>query len=333
MSNKNILLMCGGGGTEHDISIISSKYFEEKLSSIPNLNVYWIEIGKDQIRRDKNGDACELRKSGELILKDKTINLDYVVPCIHGPPGETGGVQAVFELMGLPYLGSGPEASIHCFNKVTTKLWLSALDIPNSPYIFLSENDASSKKKAQEFFKLNPDIFVKATNQGCSVGCYHVTEIEKLSNTINEAFNYSNYVLLEKTIKARELEIAVFEYNGEVIASPPGEIICPDGFYSFDEKYADNSKTETITVAKNIDESLVQKMKEISIKAFKGLKLKDLARIDFFLTTSNEIYINEINTFPGHTQISMFPSMLENTGVKYSEYLNDRILQALKEKK
>lgn len=328
---KNVLLICGGGGTEHDISLISAKYFSSKLSLIPEVITHYLCIEKDGNRTNDKGESCELRKAGEIFNRDtqETIKLDYVVPCFHGPPGETGQIQAVFEMMGLPYLGANSEGSINCFNKASTKLWLSYLGIKNSNFIVLnSSNYKELLPKVQTFHKEhNNDVFIKATHQGSSVGCFHILDSGQIESSIEEALKLSPYVLVEETIKGRELEVAVFEYQGKVHATVPGEIDCPSSFYTFEEKYAQESHTKTLTVAPNIPDNISEKIKENAIKAFNGLNLKDMARVDFFLTEANDVLINEINTFPGHTPISMFPMMMENYGVKYEDYLKDRIFK------
>ncbi len=333
MAKKNILLICGGGGTEHDISLISAKYILEKLQQIPECSAHYLCIERDGRRTNLKGEDCELRKAGEIYNREtqETIHLDYAIPCIHGPPGENGQIQSVFELMGLPYLGASSEASIHCFNKVTTKLWLSKLDIPNTPYLFIYENTAKNLETITTFFNTHgKDIFIKASNQGSSVGCYHVTNLDDLEYSLTEALKLSSYVLIEKTIKGRELEVSVFDYQGITHASYPGEIKCPSQFYTYEEKYSKAGHTTTEVEAPGIDQQKREEIKELAIKAFKGLKIKDLSRVDFFLTKDNEVYLNEINTFPGHTPISMFPMMMENYGVEYIDYLSDRIFTATK---
>src|SRR5690606_32556625 len=226
------------------------------------------------------------------------------------------------EMMGLPYLGAGPEASILCFNKVSTKLWLDALEVPNTPYLFLSEADQDSLGRAHAFFETHGhDLFVKAASQGSSVGCYHVTEKNNLERDIKEAFKFSPYVLLEKTINGRELEVSVYEYEGKLECSEPGEIVCPSKFYSYEEKYAETSKTQTLPKAEGLSTEVIEAIRAYAKKAFKGLKLKDLARIDFFYTKDGHIYINEVNTFPGHTKISMFPMMMKENGHNYKTFL------------
>ena len=325
---KNILLLFGGGGTEHEISIISSKYIEKTINEIGLYNVIKVEIGKDKIFRKLNHDnssseIVELNSNKKLVGK-QSIDIHFVIPCIHGPPGETGEIQNYLELINLPYLGCTPEASMICFNKVSSKLWFSALNIPNTPFVFLSSND--DKKLALEFFNKHHKVFVKAASQGSSVGCYQVNNITELDKAIDDAFKYSPYILVEKMLDARELEISAYEFNGEIITTLPGEIICPNKFYSFEEKYDQNSKTTTEVIAKNLPESVVSQMREYAFKAFKKLKLRHLSRIDFFYTKEGEIFLNEINSFPGMTPISMFPKMMENNGHSFKAYLSEIIL-------
>ena len=324
----NVLLVCGGGSSEHEISLKSAQHIFKVLKDIPEFNTYYMCIEKNSDRVDLEGRKCELRKSGILIREDlkDPINLHYVIPCIHGYPGETGDIQSLFDMMNLPYLGTGPEASKICFNKVSTKLWLDGIGLANSPYIFLVNQTEDCLLAAKQFFAKNPDVFVKASNQGSSIGCYHVTQEEQLSATIKDAFKYSEYVLIEKTMKARELEVAVYEYQGKLHAVGPGEIKLSSDFYSFEEKYSESSKASVSFNVSDLSLTLKNEMHAMAKMAFENLKLKDLARIDFFLTAENELFINEINTFPGHTEISLFPKLLEASGVSYKEYIQDRIL-------
>lgn len=327
---KNILIICGGGAEEHDISLTSAKYLLQQLNGVQEFNVLDMEITKSGKRVNQAGDELELRRAGELVWKasGKTEKIDFFIPCIHGPPGENGMIQGLFEMMDVPYLGCGPEASQICFNKVTTKLWLEALGIPDTPWVFLDSLEEENLKKAQKFFDQHGDVFIKAASQGSSIGCYHVTDKNELVNKLKEASQYSPYILVEKTIQARELEVAVFETKKGVQASAPGEIICPTQFYSFEEKYEQSSHTQTHAKAQDLTQEQVQKIQEIALKAFHGLKLKHLARIDFFLTSDGQIYLNEINTFPGMTPISLFPAMVEASGLSFKTFLTDIIRQS-----
>jgi D-alanine-D-alanine ligase len=320
---KNIVVLCGGGGTEHDVSLVSSKFVYQNIRDLGLYNVYLVEIGKDKLYRDQFGDTCEINFRRELVIQDKKVPLHFAVPCIHGPPGETGEIQSYFEMIGLPYMGCGPEASVICFNKVTSKLWFNALDIPNTPFAFLtSVNDL---EKAYQLFDRFGKIFVKAASQGSSVGCFQVFKREEIKTIITEAFTYSEYVLVEQMLNARELEISTYEFNNEIVTTVPGEIVCPGKFYSFEEKYDPKSLTTTELVAPNLSPEVITKMRAYAEKAFRCLKLRHLSRIDFFYTDKGEIFLNEINTFPGMTPISMFPKMMENHGHSYNQFLKELI--------
>lgn len=251
------------------------------------------------------------------------------MPCIHGFPGETGDIQSLFEIAGIPYLGCGPEASSNSFNKITSKLWYDALDIPNTPYLFLTRNDEHAHRQAEQAFEKWGKVFVKAARQGSSVGCYSVMEKQAIAKAVNDAFGYSDQVLVEKAVKPRELEVAAYEMNGELHITKPGEVIAPDGaFYSYDEKYSSSSHSLTEVEAKNLTQEQIDKIRHASETVFKQMNLRHLSRIDFFLTEDNEIYLNEVNTFPGMTPISMFPKMLQNNGHKFHEFLEDCINSA-----
>lgn len=328
MTKKNVLLLYGGGSSEHDISVQSSKFISKALDNIEEVNYYCVELLESGSYQLDDGTPCRLSFTGNLVSDKETIKIDYAIPCLHGFPGETGDIQSVFELCHIGYFGCDKEASQNCFNKVTTKLWFDALNIPNTPSVFLSDSSEKEIKKAKTFFKEHGAVFVKAASQGSSVGCYWVTEENNLEMTIVDAFNYSPHVLVEKALKARELEIAAYTYNGKLTITDPGEILTPDSeFYSFEEKYGDGAKTTTNIKALNLTADQINKMKKIAKKAFIGMKLKDLSRIDFFLTENGDIYVNEINTFPGMTPISMFPKMLESNGDDFVEYLKQHILK------
>lgn len=333
MKPINLLLVCGGGGDEHAISLLSANFFEHTLAQSPHFNVTRVELLPQGQYQTREGKACEITNQKQLRFQQNNIEswpIDYVIPCIHGYPGETGDLQSYLDLIQLPYFGCNAEASRHCFNKVTAKMWFSALDIPNTPSLFLSELNQAAIDKAEQALQNWGSIFIKAASQGSSVGCYKVDDVTQLSEHLADAFHYSDYVIIEKTIQARELEVAVFEYQGEVVATLPGEIICAaDTFYTFDEKYDTNSHATTEVIAKGLSTDLTDNIRHYAIKAFNGMKLKHLARVDFFLTADNEILLNEINTFPGSTPISMFPKMLQNHGPSFSDYLNDTILTQL----
>ena len=331
MKKFNILLLAGGKSSEHDISLVSSGYLESNLKEVNDFNVIKIIIGKDGVFRDAANQPVEINFSRELVTKNGVTPIDYVVPCIHGFPGETGDIQSWLEMIDLPYLGCGSEASKICFNKITTKLWFDALGIPNTPYLFL--NSMSDLPKAEKFMQEHKKLFIKAASQGSSVGCYPANNQAELKEGVTKAFGFSNQVVIEILVEPRELEVSAYEYQGEIHTTLPGEIVVPKGkFYSFDEKYAQNSETTTEIVAKNVPSDVQDKIREYAKRAFLGLKLRHLSRIDFFYTADGKIYLNEINTFPGMTPISMFPKMLINNGHSFKDFLESNIKKDIKNK-
>ena len=323
----NILVLCGGDGSEHEISLTSGKFIAEQLKLNPEFNVVSCVIHNHQFLI--NGKSVNFIGKN-LQNNELNFRIDCVVPCLHGFPGETGDIQSFLEIINIPYIGCKSEASRNCFNKITTKLYLDALGIPNTPSQAILNTDQSYKKKALDFFDLYKDVYVKAASQGSSVGCYHVTDRECLWDKILEAFKYSSEVLLEKSVAHRELEVAAYEMDRGLVITTPGEIIMPDNvFYTFEEKYSQKSSTVTTVTPKGLSSAEIETIQDYARRAFIGLKLRDLSRIDFFLSPEDGILINEINTFPGETPISMFPKMLTHHGDNMCDFLTQAVKRAI----
>lgn len=321
MNKIQVLLLCGGGGSEHDVSLRSANFIEQELHKLAHVEVTRVEIKADRWQRS-DGVDCAFALDRQLRTADGAITIDFVIPCIHGFPGETGDIQSLLDLAGVPYLGCGAEASKLCFNKISTKLWLNALGIPNTPFVFLTDDSAASMATAQQALAQWGKVFVKASSQGSSVGCYAAATAEELTQAIHDAFKFSAQVLIEQALKPRELEIAVYQYGDSLIATRPGEICVPqDRFYSYEEKYSAASHTTTSLIPQGVSEQQIQRMQQYALKAFTQLNLRHLSRVDFFLTDDGQIYMNEINTFPGMTSISMFPQMMQHHGHQFSDYL------------
>ena len=331
MNTTNILLLCGGGSSEHEVSLVSAGYLFEQLNSIEDFNVVRVEIKSEGWCLD-SGELVYLDINNQMLCGEKDqMKIDFIAPCIHGFPGETGDIQSLFEMAKIPYLGCGSEASNNSFNKITSKLWYDALGIPNTPYLFLSDNNEQSHTAAKEAFEKWGKVFVKAARQGSSVGCYQVTESEQLEEAVNKAFTFSDQVLVEKAVVPRELEVAAYEIDGELHISKPGEVIAPNGaFYTYEEKYGADSHSTTEVEATNLTDEQLKQIDNDARKVFTQMKLRHLSRIDFFLTEDNEIYLNEVNTFPGMTPISMFPKMVEHNGHTISSFLENCVRTSLK---
>lgn len=318
MMSKNILLLCGGG-SEHKISLISAQFFEQLRLPFKLYKVV-IEKNGSWLYQQKK---CQLKKKSLLIKDNQSIDLDFVIPCLHGYPGETGDIALLLEKHQLPFLGSSFATCVLCFDKVATKQFVQKKDILVTPYLVLK--NLEQKHEALKFLEKFGQIMVKPACQGSSIGCHYVEDVSKLNFALKDAFCHSSQVLVEQFLKARELEVAVYNYKGQLYVTRPGEIICQERFYDYKEKYDKQSSTKLEIVAKNIDTQILEKINMTCRILFEKISLRHLARIDFFLDRNNLLYFNEINTFPGHTKISLFPRMMENNSLSYKEFLEDII--------
>ena len=326
---KTIGIIYGGISTEHEVSIMSAK------SVISNLNKEKYKIKELYI--NKYGKWFEIidGKKEEIynliwVLKD----LDIAFPVLHGVVGEDGTIQGMLEILGIPYVGCGVFASSVGMDKIYTKILFEKAEIPQTPYVYvknIKDNyviiDEKFDEEEFEIKKITDKIkfpmFVKPSNSGSSVGVEKTTNIEELKLAIENAGHYDNKILIEQGIDGKEVECAVLDV-GEPIASTVGEIQSAEEFYSYDAKY-NNSESKTIIPAK-IEKKQIEEIKRLAIKAFKTIDGRHLSRVDFFIEKeTNKIYINEINTMPGFTQISMYPKLFEAVGIKYSELLDKLI--------
>lgn len=338
----NVLLLFGGGGAEHEVSRVSSRFLKEQLSllnqNLPpaeNFKLLVAEYLSPQrwLLENIEGNVpseCFLNHKGELEFsqgRQANIKIDFTFPCMHGAPGETGEIQVVLEMAGIPYFGCDYETSLLCFNKIQTKLLLDNRKIPVVPFDFVDDISETSIKKAEHLFTEYQGLFIKSSHQGSSVGCHLVRDKNKLKEAIADSLKYSPYALLEKPIKARELEISAYFINGELKITQPGEIIIHSEFYDYSEKYSESSSAEIMEVAQ-LDSSIKEQVMNYAREAAKLFRIKDLTRIDFFLEGEN-IYLNELNTFPGLTPISMFPMMLKQNGDQFTELLRSSMQRAL----
>jgi D-alanine-D-alanine ligase len=315
---KSIVLVYGGEGSEHEISKISASYIKEQIDTTKfNLSVFELDKNFNFIQDSKK---FILTPNRTLNHKDEKIVVDYVIPCLHGYPGETGDFQSILNAYQIPYLGCDSESSKICFNKFLTKLVLENIGINTTPFITV---DKDNMKPANLFFENHKEVFVKATNQGSSIGCYKISNKIELQDKINMAFTLSSHVILEKALKPREIEVAAFEFEGKVHITSASEVSHEGSFYDYDEKYSGQSSAKT-TLVPILNDTIKRKITELSFKIFKSLKLKDLSRIDFFLV-DEEIYVNEINTFPGMTSISLFPKMMEHYGVSFKSFIEEKL--------
>ena len=344
MGRTKLGVIFGGTSTEHNVSIVSG------TSIIKNLNkekyeIYpiYIDLKGEWFKYTYNNE--EFKVGDEIIGTEKIENivkylkeLDIVFPVLHGLYGEDGTIQGMLELLKIPYVGTKVLGSSICMDKAYAKVIFDKANISQAEYIYIRKyNDKYiyiEKDFTEEILDINGIIknvsdkikfpmFVKPSNAGSSVGISKVENETELIKAIEYAGKFDNKILIEEGIQGREVECAVIG-NEEVQTSCLGEILSADEFYSFNAKYQ-NQKSKTVIPA-DLPEELSNKVRKIAKKAYKATDCKGLARVDFFVgDKNNKIYINEINTIPGFTQISMYPKLWEQTGVNYSDLLDKLI--------
>ena len=255
------------------------------------------------------------------------IPIDLVFPVLHGPFGEDGTVQGMLDLAGLPYVGSGVLASASAMDKVVMKALFQKHGLPIAPYLNF---DRLEWNKDRLFWSkritdhLGYPCFVKPANLGSSVGISKVKNLETLAAAVEEAFSYDDKVVAESNVSGREIECSVLG-DLDPQASLPGEIIPCNEFYDYRAKYLDERSELVVPV--ELGAEIENKIKELSCRAFKAVEAGGLARVDFFVDTEEKsIIVNEINTMPGFTSISMYPKLWEASGIGYSQLIN-RLLE------
>lgn len=336
-------LIFGGMSTENEVSVMSANSILKNLDK-NKYEIYPIYISKEGVwHQYLNLESIEIHETLDNTKKIDNIikylqNLDVLFPVLHGLYGEDGTIQGMFELLKKPYVGCGVLASSIGMDKAYTKVIFERANIHQAPYVYLkkykdtyiyvdkayNERKVTLEECADIVAKeIEFPVFVKPSNSGSSVGVNKAKNKEELKNYIEYAGKFDSKILIEKGIVGQEVECAVLG-NEDVIASCVGEIKSADEFYSYDSKYQnENSKT---LIPANLNEEISNEIRKLAIKAFKSIDGRGLSRVDFFVeNNTNQIYINEINTLPGFTKISMYPKLFEAVGITYKELINKLI--------
>ena len=328
----------GGMSTENEVSVKSA------TSVMNNLDKNKYEVFPIYIDKQGNWFEYENNKSIENIIK-YLKNMDVIFPVLHGLYGEDGTIQGMLELLKIPYVGCGIIASSLGMDKSYTKIIFEKAKINQTKHIYIKdydgkkmtivENDLNEKKISIDDVinlaneKLKFPLFIKPCNSGSSVGVNKVENNEDLKQAIIEAFKYDSKVLIEQGIKGKEVECAVLGNSRiGVEASRVGEILSAEDFYTFDAKY-ENQDSKTVIPASITDEQQ-EEIRRLASKAFKALDGNGLSRVDFFVEEgTGKVFLNEINTMPGFTNISMYPKLMEDFGYSYSSLLDKLVEIAL----
>nr|WP_263315096.1 D-alanine--D-alanine ligase [Mammaliicoccus sp. Marseille-Q6498] len=343
MSKENICIIYGGKSAEHDVSILTAQNVINAVDlSKFRIDIIYITNDGDWIKGDqvidyKINDIEQLRlKSDELTPISKLLEASIdgnaysaVFPLLHGPNGEDGTIQGLFEVLDIPYVGNGVLAASSSMDKLVMKHLFAHRGLPQLPYVsFLKSEYEKYEHNIVELIqnKLEYPVFVKPANLGSSVGISKCNNKEELISGIEEAFQFDRKLVIEQGVDAREIEVAVLG-NDYPETTLPGEVIKDVQFYDYKSKYKDGKVQ--LQIPADVDEDTANTLRNMAIEAFKATDCSGLVRADFFLTEDNTIYINETNAMPGFTQYSMYPQLWENMNLSYTDLITKLIELAI----
>ena len=358
MKKKNVMIIFGGRSGEHEISLISAASILRSMDK-NKYNIITVGITKEGIWKlyegpideiengnwEKIADESEEEKGfknymsllpiggdrGTVILGgNRTEKIDVIFPVLHGPFGEDGTIQGLFEMMNVPYVGAGVLASSVAMDKGIAKKLLQADGIPQAEYAVImfkqyEEEEIGIIHRIEDKFEY--PVFVKPANMGSSVGITKAHNREELEESIKLAGKYDRKIVIEEAIKGREIECAVLG-NDNPIASLPAEIIPSAEFYDYHDKYI--AGTTQFVIPADLSKDSTEKIRDMAIKVYKLLDCTGLARVDFFVEDiTDRILLNEVNTMPGFTKISMYPKMMQTVGIEYGDLIDRLIILAI----
>lgn len=325
----------GGKSAEHEVSVQSVKNVVE---AIDKTKFTPILIGIDRSGRWHTVDSDFLLNKTEvdqltyddfvLVPGESDQPIDVALPILHGPHGEDGTIQGLFELAGVPYVGCGVSASAVGMDKDITKRLLHEADIPIARYKVFYTHQADSIDPAAILEEFGSPVFVKPANMGSSVGVSRAQTPDELSVAIKAAFAYDSKLLIEQAIYGDEIECSVLG-NESPKVSVVGRIIPRAGdFYSYDAKYIDENGA-ILEIPAKLSLLISKQAQQLALRTYKTLYCEGLARVDMFVTKDHKIVVNEINTMPGFTKISMYPKLWEASGLAYTDLITQLIELAI----
>ena len=337
-------ILFGGKSAEHEVSIRSARSIVSALDKkkytavligidksgrwfLPDKKKFMSKKGVESFPENGVGDSVALlpQSCGKLInlsRKKQVIKLEVVFPVLHGTYGEDGTVQGLLELANVPYVGAGVLGSALGMDKDFMKRVLRDVGLPIGKFLVLHQNEPHPKF-SQVIKTLGGPVFVKPANMGSSVGIGKAGSEKEFQAAVKDAFRYDQKIIIEQFIKGREIECSVLG-NEKPRASLPGEVIPQHNFYSYEAKYLDENGA-ILKIPADLPKTVIKKIQKSAIETFQVLGCEGFARVDMFLTKTGKIYINEINTIPGFTKISMYPKLWEASGMPYTQLLDKLI--------
>ena len=338
MSKQRVAVICGGKSSEHEISCVSANgilnsidcnKFEPVLIGITKSGK-WLLLPDDSNFSIVNGALPSVPESGievsitslGLLAGGKQLAIDVAFPVLHGPYGEDGTIQGLFEMIGIKYVGSGVLASAVSMDKSYAKPIFAAAGLSVAAGIVVTSKNFELPSN------LTFPLFVKPARSGSSRGTTKVKQKSDLASAVEHALSFDTKVIIEQAVVGKEIECAVLQSDGKITASEVGQISISSKFefYDFQAKYLDNSM-ELILPA-DLPAGVQSKIQQAAITAFNAAGCEGLARVDFFYSTQGELIINEINTMPGFTPTSVYPKLIEKNGINYQELITKLITTA-----
>lgn len=351
MAKLRVGIVFGGKSAEHEVSLQSAKNiveaidktrFEVVLLGIDKQGQWHISDAQNYLLNAHDPAHIALRPSDITLAHipgkahQQMINaasgqpldaIDVIFPIVHGTLGEDGSLQGMLRMANLPFVGSDVLGSAACMDKDVTKRLLRDAGLSIAPFVTLTRRTRDSFSYEEIKAKLGLPLFVKPANQGSSVGVSKVNSAEQYQQAVALAFEFDHKVVVEQGIKGREIECAVLG-NDDPQASTCGEIVLNSEFYAYDTKYIDDNGAKVVVPAA-ISAEVNDKIRHVAIEAYQTLGCSGMARVDVFLTENNEVVINEINTLPGFTNISMYPKLWQASGLDYTSLITRLIELAL----
>ena len=337
MSKVRVAIICGGKSSEHEISCISANgilnaidrsTFEPVLIGITKSGK-WLLLPEDTSFIIQNGVLPTVPVSGleisitsqGLFSGGKNLAIDVVFPILHGPYGEDGTIQGLFEMIGLRYVGSGVLASAVSMDKSYSKPIFAAAGLKVAPGTVVTSSNFELPSN------LKYPLFVKPARSGSSRGTTKVKQDSELKAAVESALAFDTKVIIEQAVVGKEIECAILQSNGKTIVSPVGQIVISSKyeFYDFQAKYLDDSMQ---LVFPELPAGIEEKIQAAALTAFNAAGCEGLARVDFFYSDSDEVVINEINTMPGFTPLSVYPKLIEKSGMNYQQLITTLIQTA-----
>lgn len=309
---KKILILCGGVSSEHDVSLKSASSVINNIDAdLFKYEVVYIDYDNTWYKYKNKKKISKINNIVEYLKK-----FDLVFPIMHGKCGEDGKLQGMLEFFNIKFVGCKTLSSAILMDKSLSKLFFKSIGLKQVPYITINNNyDIKNIVSI-----LNFPMIVKPSNGGSSIGISKCNNESELEKGIKDALKYDSSIVIEEFIIARELEVAILEDKDKLIISNPGEIRYDSVFYDYNTKYVNSNSY--IVIPAHLDKNIIRKIKDYSKLIFNKLKLKGFSRIDYFYDEQNNlIYINEVNTIPGFTDISMYPKLIENCGISYKDLI------------